>query len=196
MVNKIPGQAGMPRGLIGRLLGKIMVSHNRPDNEWTIDLLQTGSYERILEVGFGPGMAIESLMKSYPNIHVDGIDHSETMLRAASVRNQEAVAAGLVTLQLGSVEKLPFAASTFNKALAVNCIYFWEKPVQGLTELHRVLKPGGRLGITVRDKTRDAYQAFRPERLKEMFAQAGFTAVEVVNNGVPSHPLICALGTK
>ena len=196
MADKAPGQADKPQGLIGRLLGKIMASHNRPDNEWAIDLLHIGAFERILEVGFGPGMAIEGLMKMYPTAHVDGIAHSETMLRAASARNRKTVAAGQVALQLGSAEKLPFADSTFDKALAVNCIYFWERPVQGLTELHRVLKPGGRLGITVRDKTRGAYQAFRPDRLKEMFGQAGFSAVEVASNGVPSHPLICALGVK
>lgn len=196
MVNKSLGQAGMPRGFIGRLFGNIMARHNSPDNEWTIDLLHIEPNERIMEVGFGPGAAVESLLRRYPSVHVDGVDHSETMLQAASFRNRSAITAGKVSLQLGSVDSLPYAESCFDKAFAINCIYFWEKPAKGLTELHRVLKPGGILGVTVRDKTRQAYQAFRPELMRKMFVQAGFNSVEVIHNGVPSHPLFCALGVK
>ena len=186
----------MLRGLIGRLFGNIMARHNSPDNEWTIDLLHIEPNQRILEVGFGPGAAVESLMKRHPSVHVEGVDHSETMLQAASSRNRNAITEGNVSLQLSSIDQLPFAESCVDKAFAINCIYFWEKPVQGLVELHRVLKPGGLLGITVRDKARDAYQAFRPERLRELFVQAGFNSVDVIHNDVSSHPLFCALGVK
>lgn len=196
MVNKLLGQAGMPRGLIGRLFGNIMARHNGPDNEWTIELLHIEPSDRILEVGFGPGAAVESLVKLQPSVHLDGVDHSEAMLQAASSRNRYAMIEGKVSLQLGSVDQLPFEESCFDKAFAINCIYFWERPVKGLVELHRVLKPGGLLGITVRDKARDAYRAFRPERLRKMFVQSGFNNVDVIHNGIPSHPLSCALGVK
>jgi ubiquinone/menaquinone biosynthesis C-methylase UbiE len=196
IVSKSPNQAGMPRGLIGRLLAQIMARYNNPDNRWTISLLDIGGEEQVLEVGFGPGAAIESLTKLYPSTRIIGVDHSETMLKVASTRNQQAISAGTVTLQLGSVMNLPFANSNFDKAFSINCVYFWEKPVQGLRELHRVLKPGGRLAVTVRDKNRDAYKAFRPEKLKKMLHQAGFTNIEIATNGVPAHPLICAIGMK
>jgi len=186
----------MPRGLIGRLLGRIMAWHNGLDSEWTVRLLHIGNDEQILEVGFGPGAAIESLVKLHPSVQIAGIDHSEAMLDAASSRNRDAIVAGNVILQLGSVENLPFVNSTFDKAFSIHCIYFWEKPVQGLRELYRVLKPGGRLAITVRDKNREAYQAFRPEKLEQMLHRAGFTTVEIAANGVSAHPLICAVGTK
>ena len=196
MNSKSLGQAGRPSGFIGRLFGKIMVRHNALDNEWTIDRLNVRGNERILEVGFGPGAAVESLVKRYPAVRVDGIDHSEVMLQTASARNYAAIAAGRVALHLGTVADLPFSDSTFEKAFAVNCIYFWESPLQGLAELYRVIKPGGRAGITVRDKHRDAYLAFRPERLREMFCKTGFSEIEIHTNGVASHPLFCAVGTR
>ncbi|MBI3561122.1 MAG: hypothetical protein HY080_05330 [Gammaproteobacteria bacterium] len=71
-----------------------MAWHNSQDNKWTIDLLNIDSNEQILEVGFGPGAAIESIVRTYPSAQVAGLDHSKAMLDAANYRNQAAVAAG------------------------------------------------------------------------------------------------------
>lgn len=189
-------QAGLPRGLIGRIVGRIMAWRNRPDNEWTISLLEINNSENILEVGFGPGQAIQLLSDVNASVHIAGIDHSETMLASARQLNEGAIAAGRVNLQLGSAEHLPFADSTFDKAFSINCIYFWKEPLQGLRELHRVLKPSGHVAVTVRDKEQKAYQAFRPDKLTQLFAQAGFFSVSVHHNGVRSHPLICVVAAK
>ena len=190
------GQAGLPRGWVGRLLGGIMVRHNGPDAKWTIDCLDVSDGERVLEVGFGPGHAIEMLAGIGPAVCVSGIDHSETMLEAAGARNRESVRSGRVDLRLGSVMSLPFGDASFDKACAINCIYFWEPPVEGLRELHRVLSPGGRLAVTVRDRNRKAYQRFKPAELERLLLQAGFATAEIRHNGVSAHPLICAIGTK
>ncbi|KVD43775.1 hypothetical protein WS61_16100 [Burkholderia sp. ABCPW 11] len=48
------GQPGRPRGLAGRIAGRIMRQHNRLDNVWTLSLLAIGDSDRVLEVGFGP----------------------------------------------------------------------------------------------------------------------------------------------
>ena len=129
-----------------------------------------------------------------PSVKIAGIDRPEEMLRAASSRNRDAMQTGRVELRVGSVTDLPYVASHFDKAFSINCIYFWENPVQGLKELNRVLKPGGVLAITVRDGNR--YQVFRPKKLANMLAQAEFVNVRVLNNGISAHPLNCALGLK
>lgn len=190
------GQPGMPRGWVGRLLGRIMAWHNSQDDAWTIHCLDIGNGEHVLEVGFGPGRAIEMLAQMNPSVFITGIDHSETMLEAASSRNREATQSGRVDLRLGSVMDLPFKDASFDRVFSINCIYFWEPPVQGLREIYRVLKPHGRLAVTVRDKGREAYQSFKPAKLEVLFREAGFAAVEIRHNGVSWHPLICAIGTK
>ncbi|MEO6823269.1 MAG: class I SAM-dependent methyltransferase [Nitrosospira sp.] len=96
------------------------------------------------------------------------------MLASARQLNEAAITAGRVNLQLGSAGHLPFAGSTFDKAFSIHCIYFWKEPLQGLCKLHRVLKPAGRLAITVRDKEGKAYQAFRADKLAQLFTQTGF----------------------
>lgn len=190
------GQPGLPHGIIGRWVGRIMRSHNRLDNAWTLSLLAIGRGERVLEVGFGPGDAIRLAAQSSPSSRIAGVDHSPEMLAAACRLNREALAEGRVQLMLGTVEQLPFADNSFDKALSINCIYFWAVPARGLSELHRVVKRGGRVAITVRDKERPPYDAFRPEKLAQSLSEAGFASVVVRRNGVSAHPLICALGTK
>lgn len=169
---------------------------NRPDNQWAISLLKAGADNSILEVGFGPGQAIKMLARANPSIKIAGIEHSETMLTAASQLNQAEAATGRVNLQIGKAEQLPFADATFDKAFSVNCIYFWKEPITGLRELHRVLKPGGCAVITVRDSDSKAYEVFQPEKLTQLLTEAGFLSVSLRRNGVRSHPLLAVVAVK
>ncbi len=189
-------QAGRPQGLVGRLVGQIMALHNRRDSEWTLRLLAARPDDHVLEVGFGPGVAIESLANSLPTARIAGVDHSETMFRSARRRNQASVDRGRVDLLLASVNELPYDDESFDRVFSIHSIYFWDNPVTGLRELYRVLKPGGRVAITVRDRERKVYRAFRAGNMGALLRAAGFTDVEVESNGVPSHPLLCALGAK
>ena len=93
-MNSRLGQPGLPRGIIGRIVGRIMRSHNRLDNEWTLSLLEIGAGERVLEVGFGPGDAITLAAASSPSSSITGVDHSPEMLAAAERLNREAIAEG------------------------------------------------------------------------------------------------------
>lgn len=81
--------------------------------------------------GRGPGRAIEMLARTNPSVSIAGIDHSQTMLAAASSRNREAVQSGHVHLELGSVMNLPFEDARFDKVFSINCIYFWEPAERG-----------------------------------------------------------------
>src|SRR5262249_12503284 len=54
-------QFGRPTGLVGRLVGLVMAMRysNRERNRRTIELLDIQPDDRVLEIGFGPGLAIE-----------------------------------------------------------------------------------------------------------------------------------------
>jgi ubiquinone/menaquinone biosynthesis C-methylase UbiE len=196
MATHSPSQAGLPRGLLGRILGRLMTWHNAPDYKYTLQVLQPGTGDHVLEVGFGSGASVEFLAKANPSVQIAGIDHSEEMLGMARARNRDAIQIGRMDLRVGSVMELPYDNGQFDKAFSINCIYFWDDPVRGLKELYRVLKPGGALAVTVRDKSRPAYRPFQPDKLMEMFSTAGFENIQVLNNGVANHSLNCALGTR
>jgi ubiquinone/menaquinone biosynthesis C-methylase UbiE len=74
------------------------------------------------------------------------------MVRVASRRNAAAIQAGRVVLSQGNITALPFEDQFFDKIMTIHTLYFWpepHEPSQALSELCRVLKPGGRLVITL-----------------------------------------------
>jgi SAM-dependent methyltransferase len=143
------GQAHHPRGAAGRVTAWEMAHRpsNRQRNRWVVSLLDVQPADRVLEIGFGPGVAIAELARAGAG-HVYGIDHSEVMLRQASRRNAAAIRAGRVTLLNASADQLPPAlGGPFDVILAVNSLGFWPAPGERLADLRQRLAPGGRIAV-------------------------------------------------
>src|SRR5919109_597306 len=145
----IRSQFMRPRGGAGWLVGWEMAlrSSNRQRNMWAVGLLEVEPTDRVLEIGFGPGIAIRELSRRATHGLVCGVDHSEVMVRQATRRNRDAVRAGRVALRLGAAEHLPAFAEPFDKVLAVNNMGMWREPDEQLRALHRLMRPGGRIAI-------------------------------------------------
>jgi ubiquinone/menaquinone biosynthesis C-methylase UbiE len=167
---------GRPQGVLGRLGGIIMARMNRNLAGRTIALLDVQPHDRVLEIGFGPGVGIELLSGVVSSGHVAGVDVSEEMVEQARMRNVEAIQRGKVELRRGSVEALPFAPEMFDKAMAINAMQVWPDAVAGLREIWRVLKPGGRvtLGFT-------PYAGQPRAGLPDVLTTAGFAGAQVVD---------------
>lgn len=144
----IDRQYRQPAGIIGQFVGRRMARQHQPENAWTVSLLDTQPTDRVLEVGFGPGIAVELLAAQAPQGFIAGVDFSPAMISLARRRNARAINAGRVELGYGEVTALPFADASFDKALSIHTLYFWTDPVKALTELRRVLKPEGALVLT------------------------------------------------
>ena len=178
---------GRPKGILGRLGGIIMARTNRKFASWVINLLDIQPNDRVLEVGFGPGVGIQLLARSASAGYVAGIDPSEEMVGQATARNVKAIESGQVDLRHGSVEGLPFEDNTFDKALAINSMQVWPDAMAGLREIRRVMKPGGRiaLGFTL-------YSGQPSRGLTETLTSAAFTEAHIVETDKG----FCALATK
>jgi ubiquinone/menaquinone biosynthesis C-methylase UbiE len=142
---------------------------------WVIDLLDIQPHDSVLEVGFGPGVGLQLLARLASAGYVAGVDYSEAMVAQATARNAQTIEHGRVDLRHGSVERLPFADQSFDKALAINSMQVWPDAGAGLREMRRVLRPGGSiaLGFT-------PYAGQPKSGLPEMLTAAGFTAAHVV----------------
>lgn len=166
---------GRPQGLLGKVGGVIMARTNQRCAAWVVNLLDVQPEDRVLEVGFGPGVGIELLARSARDGYVAGVDCSEEMVAQATDRNLRAIERGRVDLRHGSVASRPFADHTFDKALAINSMQVWPDARAGLRELQRVMKTGGRLALGFTPHSGQAKSG-----LSEMLTEAAFTDTHVV----------------
>jgi ubiquinone/menaquinone biosynthesis C-methylase UbiE len=178
---------GRPEGVLGRLGGVIMARVNRDAAAQVIKLLDVRPNDKVLEVGFGPGVGIQLLLERVIGGCVAGVDQSQEMVRQAAGRNANALRNGRVDLHQGSVEKLPFADETFDKALAINSMQVWPDARTGLREIRRALKPGGTIALCF---TVNSGQS--KDGIAESLATAGFAHERFVDQG----KLFCAVATR
>src|SRR6516225_7533187 len=169
---------GRPQGVLGKLGGVIMARTNRAIAARVVELLNIQPSDRVLEVGFGPGVGIQLLAEKVTSGEVVGIDCSEEMVEQATARNAAAVECGRVELQRGSVERLPFANETFDKALAINSMQIWPDPVAALRQMQLMLKPGGTIALAF-----TPYSGQSKEGLTERVTAAGFTDAHMLTLG-------------
>src|ERR1700731_311741 len=135
----VVGQGHHPRGPAGIVAGWVFAHRpsNRQRNRWAVSLLDVQPADHVLEIGFGPGLAVAELARAGAG-HVYGVDHSDVMLRQASRRNAAAIRGGRVTLIKGPVDQLPPALDgPFDAIVAVNSLGFWPAPAERLTELRQ-----------------------------------------------------------
>jgi ubiquinone/menaquinone biosynthesis C-methylase UbiE len=167
---------GRPEGLLGRLGGAIMGRMNRPAAAWAAELVGPQEHEHVLEIGFGPGVAVEVLAGAAPGVRVAGIDPSDVMHRQATRRNAAAIARQAVDLRQGSADDLPFADASFDAVLAINSMQVWPDAMAGLREIHRVGKAGARLVLVFTPRSGQARQG-----IADLLAAAGFHEPRLVD---------------
>ena len=194
-------QFGRPTGFLGNIVGKIMTytPSNQDRIHWTLSLLDIKSDDRLLEVGFGPGFAIELVSKMASKGLIVGVDHSEVMVRQARKRNAKAIRDGKVVLQHGSASDLPKFNELFDKIFTINSIHFWNEPVDCLKELRKLLRPGGLIAVTLQPRSRSATDATTKELGKELvmnLERAGFSQVKLKIRQTKPVSVACALGVR
>jgi arsenite methyltransferase len=181
----IARQLSRPTGFFGRIMGRLMNRHNAKLNSYAVRQLELTPSDRVLEVGFGGGVSLPSLIASAA--FVGGVDRSSDMVRRAKAIFSEAVSAGRADFREGSVEELPFEASSFERVCTVNTIYFWSSLDAGFAEIRRVLSPGGRVVVGFVPKERmdlmrmpaDIFTSRAPEDVVAALRKAGFSDVRV-----------------
>jgi ubiquinone/menaquinone biosynthesis C-methylase UbiE len=174
-----------------------MRASNRVRNRRTVELLDVKPQDRVLEVGFGPGLAVAHVAELATAGKVVGIDHSELMLREATRRNEKAIRAGRVELLLGAADALPRFEQRFDKVLAVNVYMFWNDPVSILAGLREVMNPDGVIAITLQPRHPGATAAdteAAAERISTSLRAAGFGDVRTEILDVTPVVAACVLG--
>ena len=208
-LNRLIGRNyGQPRGLIGRFTARMMRQNNAALNLWLVGLLDVAPRCRVLEVGFGPGVALDALLARASEGFVAGVDASALMVEQARARHAAAIGAGRLEVNQGDAAALPYGDATFDSACGTHVVYFWPDPVATLRELRRVLRPGGTVAlgyqqrehmpaIALRTTGQIAARLYGPGELEQVVRDAGFTGVQLKTQGDPASPGgFCVLATK
>ncbi len=101
--------------------------------------LQAGSH--VLDLCCGPGNVTKALCDR--GHRVTGVDFSPTMIDLAASNAPDA------SLAVGDAEALDFADGSFDAVVCGFGVCHFARPEVGLTEIRRVLRPGGRFAMTV-----------------------------------------------
>jgi SAM-dependent methyltransferase len=120
------------------------------------------------------------------NLSIAGLDHSEDMVRLATRYNRERFKAGTAEFRHGEASLLPWGDGRFNIVLAMDSFFFFPKPTESLKEIHRVLRQGGRLVISLSLNGDDGtdhtehikkygIRLYTGKEVQAMFQEAGFS---------------------
>jgi arsenite methyltransferase len=176
-------QLSRPSGLAGRVVAAGMNRGNRAFNEHAIERLEVHAGTRVLDLGFGGGLTFGPLLER--GASVVGVDRAQDMVAAAVARHRAEVDAGRLSVHAGEVQALPLEDASVDRVLTVNTVYFWPDLEPGLREIHRVLAPGGRVVIGIRDGSvmervdRAVFTLRPPDEIAAALETAGFAAAEV-----------------
>jgi ArsR family transcriptional regulator len=165
-----------------------MERHYSPGRTWealarsALPLLAPGD---VLDIASGDGVLAE-LMAPHSHRYVC-LDASSKVVMAASERLSRL---RNVEVREGDMHALPFAANTFDLVVLMHALTYAEHPAQAVAEAARVLRPGGRLLVTVlaRHEHRNVVAAYGHVNLgfteKELLRFAQKAGVEVASAGI------------
>lgn len=141
-------QLQCPTGDEGRELAQSMWESNKGMIIDSIASLRIKEKNRILELGPGNGAHLPLIFGQASGLKYFGLDISKDMEDEAKKNNEHFIADNRALFTHYAGENIPYVRNFFDRILTVNTIYFWERPVAFLNELHRVLKSGGTCVIT------------------------------------------------
>lgn len=173
----------------------MMAKQHRAENLWTLRLLDVQPTDHLLEIGFGPGFAIQQIAPHLSTGKITGLDFSAAMVRSASRRNARYIRAGRAEIFRGEVNSLPFANNIFDKVYSINSLYFWSQPEIAFAQIKRVLRPNGMAIITFLPLERwdhapastDQFRPYASHEVQALLTQTGYSSVRVESAFAPEH---------
>jgi arsenite methyltransferase len=122
--------------------------------------------ERILDIGCGPGFYVAELLEEVgPHGSVVGLDQSPQMLAIAVRRCQAHVN---VAFREAEATSLLVDAAAFDAAVCVQVLEYVSDVARALAEMHRALRPGGRLVLWDIDWTTLSWHSSDPARMRRV----------------------------
>ncbi|MGE2717804.1 class I SAM-dependent methyltransferase [Mycolicibacterium litorale] len=144
VVNHHAGHPGFA-GLTGVLFAVVFLLTGRGNARLAADLIAVSADDRVVDVGCGPGTAAR--LAARRGARVTGVDPSAAMVRVARAVTRRRTP---VTFVRGGAEALPVPDASATVVWALATVHHWPDVGAALSEIHRVLSPGGQLLVVER----------------------------------------------
>jgi len=138
---------------------------------------------RVADIGSGTGYLLPILARTFKQVvAVDPVPEMLDTARARCAREK----LGNVTFRKGDLSRLPIPDDDVDLALAVLVLHHVPSPADALGELHRAIRPGGKLLIVEQqahhledfhERMQDRWWGFAPDELAHLVTRVGFTLV-------------------
>ena len=148
--------------------------YSQPAVERLLALADIRANDRILDLGSGTGLVTLRAAAAAENGKTTGIDHSEGMLARARCKAEASSLGNRTEFLKMDAEALAFPDATFDAAVSLYVLLHLPDPLAALRELHRVVRPGGRVVIGVGGRATLWFHSGRSHalgRVKELIAR-------------------------
>jgi len=132
---------------------------------------------------------------------VTGLDLSEVGIEMARKNNAKRVAAGTAEFVQADASEFPWEAGRFSVVTEMSCLALFSEPVETLKEMHRVLRPGGRMVLCIPLNAEDGkdhsrvfrkygYRIWSEHEVRALVREAGFPDPQITYDSGHSMPRI------
>ena len=157
-------------------------SSARATAENFIKLARIARGSSILDLGCGHGRITELLVERVPSLELVGVDFTRPMLDTFLVR--PGTNECKFELVCADITKLPLDDDSFDAVVSSRAFQYLPDPLCGVREAARVLKPGGRLVVSIPNKlncikyfTYDK-KLYSPFEVRDWFRRCGLENIE------------------
>jgi|GEM_PF-3199585 len=122
-----------------------MESDGRSSTERHVDYCLAAHPKKVLDLGCGDAIWLDSAGERVANIEYVGIDMSKRQIESASRHyNKENI-----KFIVGDIEETDFGVDEFDVVSSHLVLNFLENPLKSITNIHRAIRPGGALHIAI-----------------------------------------------
>jgi SAM-dependent methyltransferase len=184
---KIPQQM-LPRGIKGWIIGWMMPVFHEAIYKRVYPVLNLQLEDDLLEVACGSGHFLKKYASHVRSIA--GLDLSEIMIKIATRKNKDRITARTAEFVQGEASQLPWEDDRFSVVTSMGSFVAFPKPLESIKEMHRVLRPGGRVVISIEFNAEDGVDHTKmveqwgillltEEDVRSMMKEAGFKEISI-----------------
>ncbi|MHB0997807.1 MAG: class I SAM-dependent methyltransferase [Armatimonadota bacterium] len=111
------------------------------------EIVNGNNFNRILDIGTGPGYLPIEIAKRNPEASISGVDASSDMIQIAEANAHASHVNNSIDFTTGEPTNLPFPGRYFDFVVSVNVLHHWKEPLAVFEEIFHMLVPGGEFWI-------------------------------------------------